>query len=63
MWEAIACRQGVINAAAHSPQMGGKTDAWIAPKQTIMVWRLHFMAENYEADLLNENHSKYKSGV
>ena len=43
--------------------MGDKTDAGIAPKQTIMVWRLHFMAENYEADLLNENHLKYKSGV
>ena len=43
--------------------MGGKTDAGIAPKQTIMVWRFHFMTENYEADLLNENHSKYKSGV
>ena len=23
-WEAIAYRQGVINAAVHSPQMGGK---------------------------------------
>jgi hypothetical protein len=32
----------------------------MAPKQTIMVWRLHFMAENYEADLLNENTPKYK---
>jgi hypothetical protein len=40
--------------------MGDKTDAGIAPKQTIMVWRFHFMAENYEADLLNENTPKYK---
>ena len=35
--KAIACRKGVVNASDHSPQMGDKTDAEIAPEQTIMV--------------------------
>lgn len=43
--------------------MGNKTDAEIAPKADDNGLAVSLHDWNYEADLLNENHLKYKSGV
>ena len=43
--------------------MGDKTDAEIAPKADDNGSAVSLHDWNYEADLLNDNHSKYKSGV